>query len=182
MHRTITSSVLALSLSACAAELPPTRYAGTPVPPPATAEPAPLSQLVAAVDIPYESFTLANGLTVLVHTDRKAPIVGVTTYFRVGSKHEPKGRTGFAHLFEHLFFGGSENVPNFDIPLEGAGSTATNGSTWFDRTNYIETVPTGALDRALMMESDRMGHLLGAVTQDKLDKQRGVVQVFKVRT
>jgi predicted Zn-dependent peptidase len=79
-------------------------------------------------------------------------------------------------LFEHLMFGGSENVENFDIPLEAAGSTSTNGSTWYDRTNYIETVPTGALDLALFQESDRMGYLLGAVTQDKLDKQRGVVQ------
>jgi len=131
---------------------------------------------VKAVDIPYEQFTLPNGLTTLVHTDRKAPIVGVTLFYRVGSKSEPRGRTGFAHLFEHLMFGGSENVENFDIPLEGAGSTATNGSTWYDRTNYVETVPTGALDLALFMESDRMGHLLGAVTQDKLDKQRGVVQ------
>ncbi len=139
-------------------------------------QPAPLSELVKAVDIPYESFTLPNGLTTLVHTDRKAPIVGVTLYYRVGSKSEPKGRTGFAHLFEHLMFGGSENVENFDIPLEAAGSTSTNGSTWYDRTNYVETVPKGALDLALFMESDRMGHLLGAVTQDKLDKQRGVVQ------
>jgi zinc protease len=140
------------------------------------AEPAPLSELVAEVDIPYETFTLPNGLTTIVHTDRKAPIVGVTIYYRVGSKHEPRGRTGFAHLFEHLMFGGSENVDNFDIPLEAAGSTGTNGSTWYDRTNYVETVPTGALDLALFMESDRMGYLLGAVTQDKLDKQRGVVQ------
>lgn len=140
------------------------------------AEPAPLSELVAEVDIPYETFTLDNGLTVLVHTDRKAPIVGVTVYYRVGSKSEPRGRTGFAHLFEHLMFGGSENVENFDIPLEAAGSTSTNGSTWYDRTNYVETLPTGALDLALFMESDRMGYLLGAVTQDKLDKQRGVVQ------
>jgi len=140
------------------------------------AEIAPLSALVAEVDIPYETFTLPNGLTTIVHTDRKAPIVGVTIYYRVGSKHEPRGRTGFAHLFEHLMFGGSENVENFDIPLEAAGSTSTNGSTWYDRTNYIETVPTGALDLALFMESDRMGHLLGAVTQDKLDRQRSVVQ------
>lgn len=140
------------------------------------AKPAPLSELVAHVDIPYETFTLPNGLTTIVHTDRKAPIVGVTIYYRVGSKNEPRGRTGFAHLFEHLMFGGSENVENFDVPLEGAGSTSTNGSTWYDRTNYVETVPTGALDLALFMESDRMGHLLGAVTQDKLDKQRGVVQ------
>ncbi|MXO98129.1 insulinase family protein [Altererythrobacter xixiisoli] len=138
--------------------------------------PAPLADLVAAVDIPYETFTLPNGLTTIVHTDRKSPVVGVTVYYRVGSKHEPRGRTGFAHLFEHLMFGGSENVENFDIPLESAGSTSTNGSTWYDRTNYVETVPTGALDLALFMESDRMGYLLGAVTQDKLDKQRGVVQ------
>src|SRR6478752_3814098 len=142
----------------------------------ASAAPAPLSQLVRAVDIPYQMFTLKNGLRVLVHTDRKAPIVGVTVYYRVGSKNEPRGHTGFAHLFEHLMFGGSENVENYDVPLEAAGSTSTNGSTWYDRTNYVETVPTGALDLALFMESDRMGHLLGAVTQDKLDKQRGVVQ------
>ncbi len=115
-------------------------------------------------------------MRVIVHTDRKAPVVGVTVYYRVGSKNEPKGKTGFAHLFEHLMFGGSENVPDFDAPLVQAGSTATNGSTWFDRTNYVETVPTGALDRALFMEADRMGHLLGAVTQAKLDAQRGVVQ------
>ena len=77
--------------------------------------------------------------------------MGVTIYYRVGSKNEPRGSTGFAHLFEHLMFGGSENVENFDIPLEGAGSTSTNGSTWYDRTNYIETVPVGALDLALFM-------------------------------
>ncbi len=173
-------TLLALCLTACASVAP---LAALPAdndmrveqdPPPQ--QPAPLADLVKTVDIPFESFTLANGLTTLVHTDRKAPIVGVTVYYRVGSKSEPKGRTGFAHLFEHLMFGGSENVPNFDIPLEGAGSTTTNGSTSYDRTNYVETVPTGALDLALFMESDRMGHLLGAVTQDKLDKQRGVVK------
>ena len=91
------------------------------------AEPAPLSALVSEIDIPYETFTLPNGLTTIVHTDRKAPIVGVTIYYRVGSKNEPRGRTGFAHLFEHLMFGGSENVDNFDVPLEAAGSTSTNG-------------------------------------------------------
>jgi zinc protease len=145
-------------------------------PAPAAPKPAPLAELVKAVDIPYETFKLKNGLTVIVHTDRKTPIIGVTTYYRVGSKNEPKGHTGFAHLYEHLFFGGSENVTNFDEPLEAAGSDATNGSTWYDRTNYVETVPTGALPLALFEESDRMGHLLGAVTQDKLDKQRGVVE------
>ncbi|MBT0666845.1 insulinase family protein [Novosphingobium profundi] len=149
--------------------------------PAATAAPSPTpaatpAQLVAKVDIPYETFQLANGLTTIVHTDRKAPIVGVTLYYKVGSKNEPRGHTGFAHLYEHLFFGGSANVPNFDIPLEAAGSTPSNGSTWYDRTNYVETVPTGALNLALFMESDRMGWLLSAVTQDKLDQQRGVVQ------
>ena len=163
-------AALSVSLIALAGALPALAAPPTPV------EPAPLADLVARVNIPYDSFTLANGLRVLVHTDRKAPIVGVTTYYRVGSKNEPHGKTGFAHLYEHLFFGGSENAPSFDVPLEGAGSTATNGSTWFDRTNYVETVPTGALPLALFLESDRMGHLLGAVTQDKLDKQRGVVE------
>jgi zinc protease len=174
MHR-IVAATAAFTLSACATQQQKPLPA-LPTAPAASFAPAPLADLVKAVDIPYESFTLANGLTTLVHTDRKAPIVGVTLYYRVGSKNEPRGKTGFAHLYEHLFFGGSENVPSFDVPLEAAGSTATNGSTWYDRTNYVETVPKGALDLALFMESDRMGHLLGALTQDKLNKQRGVVQ------
>ncbi len=175
MHRFFTATLAALALSACASQ-PRAPLSTAPALAPAPAQPAPLAELVKAVDIPYESFTLPNGLVTLIHTDRKAPIVGVTLYYRVGSKHEPRGKTGFAHLYEHLFFGGSENAPSFDVPLENAGSTTTNGSTWYDRTNYVETVPKGALDLALFMESDRMGHLLGAVTQDKLNKQRGVVQ------
>ncbi|MEZ5680322.1 MAG: pitrilysin family protein [Erythrobacter sp.] len=171
MRRNLLCGIAALALAGCSTVPADAPLANAPVP-----EQSPLASLVEKVDIPYEQFQLENGLTVLVHTDRKSPIVGVTTYYRVGSKHEPRGRTGFAHLFEHLMFGGSENVENFDIPLEAAGSTSTNGSTWYDRTNYVETVPTGALDLALMMESDRMGYLLGAVTQDKLDKQRGVVK------
>lgn len=174
MRRTLVLALAALPLAACAQ--PAAEVGSTPIAAVPPEKPAALADLVAGVDIPYESFTLPNGLTVLVHTDRKAPIVGVTTHYKVGSKHEPRGRTGFAHLFEHLMFGGSENVENFDQPLEAAGSTSTNGSTWYDRTNYVEVVPTGAVDRALMMEADRMGFLLGAVTQDKLDKQRGVVQ------
>lgn len=143
----------------------------------AAAAPAPLSSLVSKVDIPYEEFRLANGLRVIVHTDRKAPIVGVSIWYHVGSRHEPAGKTGFAHLFEHLMFYGSENADGpFFGRLEDIGATDWNGTTWFDRTNYFETVPTGALDRALFLESDRMGHLLGAVTQVKLDTQRGVVQ------
>jgi predicted Zn-dependent peptidase len=178
MHfRFVTASLLALSLAACTTtQIGPVNPETNRASAAAKTDAAPLSALVDEVSIPYEKFVLDNGLTVLVHTDRKAPVVGVTTYYRVGSKHEPRGRTGFAHLFEHIMFTGSENVENFDIPLEGAGSTGTNGSTSADRTNYVETVPTGALDLALMMESDRMGHLLGAVNQDKLDKQRGVVK------
>ena len=169
---TFSALLPAVLLAGCA-----TPQALAPASAPVAAAPAAdLAALVEQVDIPYETFTLANGLTTIVHTDRKAPIVGVTVYYRVGSRHEPRGRTGFAHLFEHIMFTGSENVENFDIPLEGAGSTPTNGSTWFDRTNYVETVPTSALDLALMMEADRMGYLLGAVSQERLDAQRGVVQ------
>ncbi|MEW4448641.1 pitrilysin family protein [Qipengyuania sp. JC766] len=140
-------------------------------------EAAPLEDLVAQVDIPYDRFELDNGLTVLVHEDRKAPVVAISVWYDVGSKHEPDGKTGFAHLFEHLMFNGSENAPgDFFEPLQQVGATDFNGTTWFDRTNYFQTVPTGALDRALMLESDRMGYLLGAVTQEKLDNQIGVVQ------
>ena len=175
--RTLTPLAAALALAGCATS--------TTMPVETTADGgnigagtqiAALDEIIAAVDIPYETFTLDNGLTTIVHTDRKSPLVGVTVYYRVGSKHEPRGRTGFAHLFEHIMFTGSENVENFDIPLEAAGSTGTNGSTSYDRTNYVETVPTGALDLALMMEADRMGYLLGAVTQERLDNQRAVVQ------
>ena len=141
------------------------------------AEPAPVRALVAKVDIPYEQFTLKNGLRVLVHTDRKAPVVAVSVWYHIGSKDEPKGKTGFAHLFEHLMFNGSENSPgDFFEPLQQIGATDYNGTTWFDRTNYFETVPTGALDKTLWLESDRMGHLLGGIDQAKLDNQRGVVQ------
>ncbi|MCI4590926.1 insulinase family protein [Sphingobium sp. BYY-5] len=142
-----------------------------------SAAPAPLSSLVSKVDIPYEEFRLPNGLRVIVHTDRKAPVVAVSVWYHVGSRYEPAGKTGFAHLFEHLMFYGSENADGpFFGRLEDIGATDWNGTTWFDRTNYFETVPTGALDRALFLESDRMGHLLGAVTQTKLDAQRSVVQ------
>ena len=118
-----------------------------------------------------------NGLTVIVHEDHKAPVVAVSVWYNVGSKDEPKGKTGFAHLFEHLMFNGSENLPgDYFTYLQQIGATDYNGTTYYDRTNYFETVPAGALERALFMESDRMGHLLGAVTQGVLDNQRGVVQ------
>ncbi len=129
------------------------------------------------VDIPYERFVLDNGLRVIVHEDRKAPVVAVGVWYHVGSKDENPGKTGFAHLFEHLMFNGSENYDDeYFKPFREVGATSMNGTTWFDRTNYFQTVPTTALEMALWMESDRMGHLLGAVTQEKLDNQRGVVQ------
>ena len=137
----------------------------------------PIPTLVKQVSIPHTMFKLKNGLTVIVHEDHKAPIAAVSVWYNVGSKDEPTGKTGFAHLFEHLMFNGSENLPgDFFTYLQQIGATDYNGTTWFDRTNYFETVPAGALERAMFMESDRMGHLLGAVTQGVLDNQRGVVQ------
>jgi len=167
------------SLLAACATAPQTAEVAPPAAPEAVApaEPAPVTALVQEVAIPHEEFQLANGLTVLVHTDRKAPIVGVAMWYNVGSKDEVKGKTGFAHLFEHLMFNGSENLPgDYFEYLQQIGATDYNGTTNFDRTNYFQSVPTGALERALFMESDRMGYLLGAVTQAKLDNQRGVVQ------
>jgi predicted Zn-dependent peptidase len=140
-----------------------------------TAAPAPVSELVKRVDIPFETFTLANGLRVVVHTDRKAPVVSLHTWYDVGSGDEPNGKTGFAHLFEHLMFAGSEHVANYDLPLENAGAT-NNGSTNVDRTNYFVDMPKGTLDLALYLEADRMGALLPAISQAKLDNQRSVVQ------
>jgi predicted Zn-dependent peptidase len=128
-------------------------------------------------ELAYSRFNLPNGLTVVVHEDHKAPVVAVSVWYHVGSSYEPEHKTGFAHLFEHLMFQGSENHKDeYFKPFELAGATDQNGSTWLDRTNYFETVPTTALDMALWMESDRMGHLLGAIGQPQLDEQRGVVQ------
>ena len=131
----------------------------------------------APITIPYQRFVLKNGLTLLVHEDHKAPIVAVNIWYHVGSKNERPGRTGFAHLFEHLMFNGSEHFnDDYFQPFERIGATDQNGTTNNDRTNYFENVPTTALDVALWMESDRMGHLLGAIDTLKLNEQRGVVQ------
>jgi zinc protease len=135
-----------------------------------------------AVDIPipdiaYTRFTLKNGLTVIVHEDHKTPVVAVNTWYHVGSKNEKPGKTGFAHLFEHLMFSGSQHFNHTYITaLEKIGATNMNGTTNNDRTNYFENVPTSMLDYALFAESDRMGHLLAVLDQKKLDLQRGVVQ------
>ena len=128
-----------------------------------------------AIDLPFTKRTLANGLDVIVHEDRHVPIVAVNVWYHVGSKNERPGRTGFAHLFEHLMFEGSEHYnAGYFPPLQQAGALL-NGSTNADRTNYWEVVPTSAVDRALWMESDRMGFLLPALTRERFETQRDVV-------
>ncbi len=130
----------------------------------------------AYADLPVLRHRLANGLRVVLHPDRTLPLVAVNLWYHVGSKHERPGLTGFAHLFEHMLFQGSEHVGTNDHfrHLQRIGGVA-NGSTWYDRTNYHETVPSNQLDLALWLESDRMGFLLPALDQQKLDNQRDVV-------
>jgi zinc protease len=137
----------------------------------APASPAP------RLTLPYEMFRLPNGLTVIVHEDHSAPIVSVNCWYHVGSGRETPGRTGFAHLFEHLMFEGSKNVPEgaFDRWLEAVGGS-NNGSTNEDRTNYFEDVPANAVEMPLFLESDRMGFLLDKLTSDTVDGQRDVVK------
>ena len=127
------------------------------------------------MNIPFTQYTLENGLRVIIHEDRRLPMVAVNLWYHVGSKNEHPGRTGFAHLFEHLMFEGSQHYDKgYFHPLQEAGA-ALNGSTNPDRTNYWEVVPTNALDLALWMESDRMGYLLPALTTQKFETQREVV-------
>lgn len=129
------------------------------------------------ITLAHERHTLLNGLQLIIHEDHRVPLAAVNLWYRVGSKEEQPGRTGFAHLFEHLMFEGSAHVPagKFDELLESVGGV-NNGSTSTDRTNYWETVPSNALELALFLESDRMGWLLQAMTQEKLDAQRDVVK------
>jgi len=164
VRRTISLAVaLALATGMSALQAAPAKPATTPdIPIP---------------DIKYTKFTLKNGLTVLVHEDRKTPVVAINTWYHVGSKNEKVGKTGFAHLFEHLMFSGSDNFKHTYLKaMESIGATDLNGTTNQDRTNYFQNVPTSMLDYALFAESDRMGHLLGTVDKTKLDIQRGVVQ------
>jgi zinc protease len=136
-----------------------------------------LFKIASANDINYTEFTLDNGLRLIIHEDHKAPIVAINLWYHVGSKNEKIDKTGFAHLFEHLMFNGSENYDDeYFKAFELVGATEINGTTNFDRTNYFQNVPKTALDMALWMESDRMGHLLDVITQDKLDEQRSIVQ------
>ena len=169
LFRTILPFAAGLCLTACAAQGAAEPESAAP----AAASTAALPE----VDIPYTKFVLGNGLTLLVHEDHKTPVVAINVWYHVGSKNEPAGRHGFAHLFEHLMFEGSQHFDtDFFRLLEPAGATDMNGTTNTDRTNYFETVPTSALDRTLWMEADRMGFLAPAITQAKLDQQRGVVE------
>jgi len=172
VFRPIAAAAFAALIALQPAAAQPARKA--PAPKPA----APASALAALnVDVPYTRFVLKNGLTLIVHEDRKAPIVAVNVWYHVGSKNEPEGRSGFAHLFEHLMFNGSENFnDDFFKATQKLGATSQNGTTNVDRTNYFQNVPKEALDSILWLESDRMGHLLAAISQARLDEQRGVVQ------
>jgi len=135
------------------------------------------ASLSSSIDVKFEKFVLENGLTLIVHEDHKAPIVAVNVWYHVGAKDEVPGKSGFAHLFEHLMFNGSENFNTDYFKALGAmGGTDLNGTTNRDRTNYFQNVPVSGLDRVLFLESDRMGHLLGVIDQARLDEQRGVVQ------
>ncbi len=150
----------------------PAQQAATPARDPVVAKIAAMNY-----DIPFTKYVLKNGLTLIVHEDTKTPTVTLHLVYHVGSKNEPKGRSGFAHLFEHLMFNGSQHFnDDFFKATQQIGATNQNGSTNTDRTNYYQTVPKAALDTILWLESDRMGFLLGAVDQARLDEQRGVVQ------
>ena len=130
-----------------------------------------------AYSIAHEKFVLPNGLTLLVHTDHSVPVVGVNMWYHVGSRNEKRGKTGFAHLFEHFFFNGSENYPHgFREAMDDLGANNRNGTTNTDRTNFFEDVPVSALERTLFLESDRMGFLGNYISQAMLERERGVVQ------
>ena len=138
---------------------------------------SPLAAQSPPLEVPYRMFKLANGLTVILHRDTSVPVVGVNVWYHVGSANEKPGRTGFAHLFEHLMFEGSKHVKEgeFDTLLEAAGGN-NNGSTNNDRTNYVIDVPKNALELALFLESDRMGYLLDTMSPERVNGQRDVVK------
>jgi zinc protease len=127
--------------------------------------------------VKYKKFVLDNGLTLLVNEDHNVPVVGVNFWYHVGSRNEQRGKTGFAHLFEHFFFNGSENYPHgFREAMDNLGANNRNGTTNTDRTNFFEDVPVSALERTLYLEADRMGFLTGRITKEMLERERGVVQ------
>ncbi|MDQ2870331.1 MAG: insulinase family protein [Acidobacteriota bacterium] len=172
----------ALLLSLFAAAAPALAQTAVPLPAPLpnaspSGPPASAAAVCPRIDVPYAQFQLANGLNVILHEDHTVPLVAVDVWFRVGSAREKPGRTGLAHLFEHILFEGSSHVKpgEFDTLLEGVGGD-NNGSTNNDRTNYYEVLPANALDLALFLESDRMGFLLDVLSPARVDQQRDVVK------
>jgi zinc protease len=164
---------LLLPAGAGAADPPPTR----PTIAPAVPAPAAAAAAQKPLEIPFEKLKLENGLSLILHRDPSLPLVAVNLWYHVGPANEARGRSGFAHLFEHLMFEGSKHVGReFDQLLESVGATNVNGTTNWDRTNYFETVPREELALALWIESDRMGFLLDVVNQERLDIQRDVVK------
>jgi zinc protease len=170
--------ILAVAAFALPARATPNEAAANAPSPPSTAPPVtPVAVSSTAFEIPFTKYTLKNGLEVILHKDPHLPMVAVNVWYHVGPVNEPAQRSGFAHLFEHLMFGGSKYVGDrFDTLLEAAGGTNMNGTTSWDRTNYYETVPREQLELALWLESDRMGFMIDALTQEKLDVQREVVK------
>src|SRR6185436_5821784 len=166
------STSVSTTTAAPAAQPAPAQQAATP------AQPSYAEKLAAMkLEIPYTKYVLKNGLTLLVNEDHKTPTVYFNIWYHVASKNEPKGRSGFAHLFEHIMYNGSQHWnDDFFKATQKIGASNQNGSTSTDRTNYYQTVPKEALDSILWLESDRMGYLLPALDQHKLDEQRGVVQ------
>jgi len=170
----VTAAALAGAL-ACAALSTRVAHAAPPASASASATQAKAPEPV--VSIAFEKYKLANGLTVILHSDRSLPLVAVNVWYHVGPANEPAHRSGFAHLFEHLMFEGSKHVGHeFDRILESIGATNSNGTTSWDRTNYFETAPSENLSTLLWLESDRMGYMIDTLTQERLDVQRDVVK------
>lgn len=175
MHA-LTALILLTATAAGAPPGPSGHVVGPPPSAPAAGAPAGTGRTADAPSLPVETYTLDNGLTVLLSRDTRLPVVAVEVRYMVGSAYERKGRTGFAHLFEHLMFQGSKHFDDeYFRPFEPIGARI-NGTTSNDRTNYYERVPSNYLETVLWMESDRMGYLLGALDQAKLDNQRDVVK------
>jgi zinc protease len=174
LHTRFRSAVMALLVAFATSSVALAQKAPAPAAKPAAPKPtAPFPSL----SIPFEKLVLENGLTVILHQDASLPLVAVNIWYHVGPINEPPGRSGFAHLFEHLMFEGSRHVGReFDQLLESVGATGVNGTTNWDRTNYFETVPREHLELALWIESDRMGFLLDVINQERLDVQRDVVK------
>src|SRR6188472_662689 len=178
--RCLSLLAIALCTSPAFAQTPP----ATPAPTGAVSTTGPRAPRAAAPTfdraryaIPHKTFVLDNGLTLVVHENHSVPVVGVNLWYHVGSRNEERGKTGFAHLFEHFFFNGSEHYPHgFREAMDDLGANNRNGTTNTDRTNFFETVPVSGLERTLYLEADRLGYLGARINKEMLERERGVVQ------